>query len=217
MISRAPRANPRSSSSTTTRPISRATKRARRARRCTIRRRAWRWCRDSACSAWARASATPSSPPTSPDRDRRHHRCRSHRPLHLDLRSRHIRLRILAAGARQARRRAKICRCRGKWLSSPAPAALSGPPPPKPLHRPARKWRCSISIKAAAQGKATAIDGHALALACDVTNSKSVAAAFEPSGGGVRRRRYCRVECRRRLAGQDRRGRRSDPAPELSS
>ena len=30
----------------------------------------------------------------------------------------------------------------------------------------------------AAQDKATAIDGHALALACDVTNSKSVAAAF---------------------------------------
>ncbi len=31
----------------------------------------------------------------------------------------------------------------------------------------------------AAQDKATAIDGHALALACDVTNSKSVAAAFD--------------------------------------
>ncbi len=56
--------------------------------------------------------------------------------------------------------------------------ALSAPPPRAPSRKPAPRWRCSISTPNAAHEKAAAIGGGALALACDVTDPASVAAAY---------------------------------------
>ncbi len=67
----------------------------------------------------------------------------------------------------------------------------------------------------AAQAKAKAIGGAALAVRCDVTDAASVSAAFDKDRRDLRRRRHRGVERRRRLAGPHRRGRRSDAAPEL--
>ena len=70
-------------------------------------------------------------------------RCRAHRPLRVDFRGRHVRLRILAARASQARsaqgaaaRRPNRCRHR-------APPAQSAAPPPRHSLPPERKLRCS--------------------------------------------------------------------------
>ena len=66
--------------------------------------------------------------------------------------------------------------------------------------------------EAAAQAKAKAIGGAALGIRCDVTDAASVRACLRAGRRRVRRRRYRGVECRRRLAGPDRRGRRSRAA-----
>ena len=60
-----------------------------------------------------------------------------------------------------------------------------------------------------------AIGGAALAVHCDVTDAASVRAAFDQVVGDLRRRRHRGVECRRGLAGPHRRGRRGDAAQEL--
>ena len=69
--------------------------------------------------------------------------------------------------------------------------------------------------EAAAQAKAKAIGGAALGIRCDVTDAASVRRGFRAGRRRLRRGRYRGVECRRRLAGPDRRGRRSRAAREL--
>ena len=148
-------------------------------------------------------------------RGRRHHRRRGDRTLHLDLAKPTCSTANIGRWNWPSSARARICRSPARSRSSPAPAAPSAPPPPAPSRRPAPKWRCSISMPSAAREKAAAIGGSALAVPCDVTDAASVRDAFDAGRRRVRRRRYRDFQCRRRLAGQDRRGRRGDFAPEL--
>ena len=67
----------------------------------------------------------------------------------------------------------------------------------------------------AAQEQAKAIGATALPVACDVTNAASVKTAFDTIAKTFRRRRYRRLQCRRRLAGPHRRSRRRDFAQKL--
>ena len=96
-----------------------------------------------------------------------------------DFRGRHVRLRILAARASQARstqraaaRRPNRCRHRGAPAQSAAPQRRRSLPPE-------RKLRCSTSNLAAALEQAKTIGGSPLAIACDVTDGGSVRAAFD--------------------------------------
>ena len=109
----------------------------------------------------------------------------------------------------------RSCRWRARSPSSPAPPARSASPPRRPSPRPAPKWRCSIVDEAAAQAKAKAIGGAALGIRCDVTDAASVKDAFAAVAVGLRRRRHRGLQCRRRLAGPDRRGRRGRAAREF--
>ena len=130
--SRAPRTRPRKNSSPTTRPISRATRSARTAPPCTIRRRASCWCRGSACSGWAPAPRTPASPPTS-----REAAVEGITDAEAIGRFTSISPKPTCSIANIGRwnwpswARAKPCRSQARSRSSPAPAAPSAPPPRK--------------------------------------------------------------------------------------
>ena len=69
--------------------------------------------------------------------------------------------------------------------------------------------------EAAAQAKAGAIGGAALGLRCDVTDAASVRDAFAQVASAFGGVDIAGVECRRRLAGPDRRGRRGGAAAEF--
>ncbi len=71
-----------------------------------------------------------------------------------------------------------------------------------------------VDLKAATE-KAKAIGGSARAIECDVTDAEFGEQGFQASGCRFRRRRYRDLQCRRRLAGKNRRGRRSHAAREL--
>ena len=75
----------------------------------------------------------------------------------------------------------------------------------------AARYRCCALRKR----RRTAIGGSAIALACDVTDAALRARRLRRGDGDLRRRRYRCVQRRRRLAGQDRRGRRSHFAAKL--
>ena len=150
-------------------------------------------------------------------RRRDHHGCRSDRALRIDLRSRHVRLRILVARTGEARRRqgsAARRPDRGDHRRAPAPSA---PRPRGPSPPPAPRSRCSMSTwrrRALPRRRSAA---RRSACRCDVTDPGSVRAAFAQGRGGVRRRRYRGVERGRRLAGPHRRGRRGGAAARASS
>ena len=111
-------------------------------------------------------------------RGRDHHGCRGDRALRVDLRSRHVRLRILVARAGEARQR------QGGTARRPG----------RGDHRGGRRHRCRDSeslrggrrrgraarrrCRKRQRAVAKAIGGAALAVACDVTDAASVDAAF---------------------------------------
>ena len=131
-------------------------------------------------------------------------------------RSRHVRLRILAAGTRQARRAQGVAARR----------------PGRRHHRRRRRHRRGHRRAFAEAGAEVALLDHrcrrgAGKSASDRRRGASRLPATSPmrlgarrlrrGGRRLRRRRYRRVECRRRLAGQDRRGRRGDLARRASN
>ena len=61
-------------------------------------------------------------------RGRRHHRCRDHRPLHLDFARRHVRRANIGRWNWPSSAHARICRSPARSQSSPAPAAPSARP-----------------------------------------------------------------------------------------
>ncbi len=67
----------------------------------------------------------------------------------------------------------------------------------------------------AAAAQAKAIGGTALGVRCDVTDAALGARGLRQGGRDLRRRRHRGLQCRRRLAGPHRRGRRGDAAQEL--
>ena len=140
----------------TTRPISRATTRASAAaRRCSIRCRAWCWCRASACSASAAPRRTRASPPIIAESAvARHHRRRGDRPLS----SRSPKptcstCEYWSLGAGQARQGARRSRWPARSRPSPAPAAPSARRRRRRSRRPAPRWRCSIVDVARGRGQ----------------------------------------------------------------
>ena len=148
-------------------------------------------------------------------RGRRHHRRGIDRQLQADLRSRHVRRRILAARTGQARCAQARCRSKARSRSSPAPAAPSAQRPRASSRKPAPKWRCSISMRRPPAQAAKTIGGAALAIAMRRHRRRLGTRGLRAHGGRFRRRRYRHLQCRRRLAGQDRRGRRGHAAQEL--
>ena len=107
--------------------------------------------------------------------DRGRRRCRSHRPLRVDLRSRHVRLRILAAGTGQARRPQGAAARRARSPPSPAPAGAIGAATAKAFAAAGAEVALLDVDLAAAREQAKAIGGDGAARShCDVTDAASV-------------------------------------------
>ena len=150
-------------------------------------------------------------------RDCHHHRCGGRRPLRAAAGSRSVRRRILVAGAGEAGRRQGTAAGGAGGRRSPARPAPSDSQRPRRSRRPAPKSRCSMSTRplhrrrprrSAARrsgSNATSPTPHRCAM-----HSRRSLAAF----GGVD---IVGIECRRRLAGPDRRGRRGGAARRASS
>ena len=91
---------------------------------------------------------------------------------------------LVTGGGRHDRRRDGARAC-----AAPAPRSRCSTAPAPRSRMPRKSWA-------------------ALGIAADVTDPAAVRAAFDRVARALRRRRYRRLECRRRLAGPDRRGRR---------
>ena len=88
-------------------------------------------------------------------------------------------VRILVAGTGQARRRRRNCRSPGRSRSSPAQPAPSALRRRRRSPPPAPKWPCSILDGSGSGRGAKSIGGTALSVRCDVTDDASVRAAFD--------------------------------------
>ena len=106
-------------------------------------------------------------------------------------------VRILAAGAGQARRREGAAARRPGRRRSPARAARSAPRPRRAFAQAgAEVALLDVDYDAAAE-QAKAIGATPLPIACDVTDAASVRAAFDAGRRDLRRRRHRRLQCRR--------------------
>ena len=147
--------------------------------------------------------------------DRMHHRCRGDRPLQVDLRGRHVRRRILVAGAGQARPGQDRCRSR---VRSPSITGAGG-----------AIGAATAKAFAAAGAEVALLDiderrprprpnrPAATALRGSLRRHQCCGRARRPSTRcrEFRRRRHRRIERRRGVAGPHRRSGRGDVAQEL--
>ncbi len=184
---------------------------------CSTPPRASLWCRASACSAWARnAKAAGIAADLARSRGRNHYKCRSHRPLRVDLRSRHVRLRILAARTGQARLGQALAAGRSdrrhhrrRWRDRRG--HRDGLCESRRGSRPARPRSCRRP--GASQNHRRRRAGARMR-----RHRRGVGAGrLRPGGGAVRRRRHSGLERRRRLARQDRRSRRERCCAKVSN
>ena len=186
--------------------------------RCTIRCRASCWCRGSACSAWARAPRTPASPPTL--RKPRSKASAMPRRSGASRRSAKPTCSISNTGRWNwpSSARAKPCRSKARSRSSPAPAAPSARPPPRFSRQAgARSGAARYRRQGRAMKKPRRSAAGAIAIHMRCHQRDFGARRLRSSGRRFRRRRYRDLECRRRLAGQDRRGRRGHACARASS
>ena len=148
-------------------------------------------------------------------RGRGHHRRRGDRPLHVDLAKPTCSTANIGRSNRPSSARARSSRSPARSRSSPAPAAPSA-------RRPRRAFAAAGAEVAlldrrcrsrAGTGQGDRRQRHRDRMRRDRCGLG--ARRLRSGGRRLRRRRYRGVECRRRLAGPDRRGRRGDLAREL--